>query len=91
MLRYVAGYVCRKIIAKLESSSCFNRDDLILCVHNMRSDGGQENNMGEDWVNAIDRGGLWHVTDLSYDLFYAMEEVIRGHFEIRSAFTYRRQ
>ena len=79
-LRYIAGYVCRKIIAKLESSSCFNRDDLILCMHNMRSDGGQENNVGEDWVNAIDRGGLWHVTDLSYGLFYAMEEVIRGHF-----------
>ena len=78
-LRYVAGYVCRKITAKLESSSASNKDDLIQCVHDMRSDSGQEN-VGEDWVNAIDRGGLWHVTDLSYSLFYAVEEVIRGHF-----------
>ena len=31
-LRYVAGYVCRKVRVNLEASSIPNKDDMILCV-----------------------------------------------------------
>ena len=33
----------------------------------------------EDWTNLIDRGGLWHINDQAYGLFYAIEEV-HTHF-----------
>ena len=33
----------------------------------------------DEWTNLTDRGGLWHVNDQTYSVFYAMEEVIRQH------------
>ena len=40
---------------------------------------------GEDsWIKRIDRGGLWHVNEGIYVLFYAMEEIIRQHFTVKS-------
>jgi hypothetical protein len=77
VLRYVAGYVCRNMKAKLESSSLSNKDSLVSCLLDMKSDNEQEDDVSEDWVNAVDRGGLWHVTDLTYSFFYAVEEVVR--------------
>ena len=47
-IRYVAGYVCRKVRDKLESSSIIHKNDLILTL---------------DWIDTLDRGGLWHATD----------------------------
>ena len=41
----------------------------------------------EDWLNAIDRGRLWHVPQQTYSLFYAVEEVVREHFTRRTAPT----
>ena len=35
-LRYVAGYVIRKLVKKVHSSSFVNKDDLIQCLHDMR-------------------------------------------------------
>ena len=32
-----------------------------------------------EWINIIDRGGLWFVSDCTYIVFYAMEEEIRLH------------
>ena len=80
-LRYVCGYVCRKLRIQLESSSRRNKDDLILFIMDMSGDECDEDRGTEDWINSIDRGGLWHVSDLTYDLFYSMEEVLRRHFK----------
>ena len=36
--------------------------------------GDEDSNMGtEEWINLIDRGGLWHVNDDIYDIFVIME------------------
>ena len=35
-----------------------------------------------DWVNEVDRGGLWHVREGTYMLFSAMEEEVREHFQM---------
>lgn len=45
---------------------------MILCLINTRGD-----EMDEDGgtKNAIDRGGLQHINDQTYSLFYAIEEV----------------
>jgi len=34
----------------------------------------------EDWLNTVDRGGLWRVSDTTYMVFQSMEEVVREHF-----------
>ena len=71
-LRYVAGYVCRKVRTKLETSSLPNKDEMILCI--MEMSGDEEGDGGtETWTNLVDRGGLWHMNDQTYRLFVAME------------------
>lgn len=77
-LRYVAGYVCRKVNTKLAASKHPNKDDMILSIHELSGD--EENERGtEDWTNILDRGGLWHISDTAYSLFYAIEDEVRCH------------
>ena len=70
VLWYAAGYVCHKLIKKLEMSSMDRRMELISLFTNLA--GGEGNGMVEDWTNLLDRGGLCQYT---YMYFVAMEEV----------------
>jgi len=36
-------------------------------------------------VNAIDRGGLWHISDETYNIFYIMEGEIKKHLLVSGA------
>lgn len=83
-LRYVAGYVCRKVQTKLKSSSLPCKDDMILFISELSGDEWDETQGTEEWTNAIDRGGLWHIKDNTYTLFYLMEEEIRLHLNTKS-------
>ena len=85
VLRYVGGYVCHKVCNKLKSSTLENRHDLILCVHDMCSHEVSEDEGTEHWLNAIDRGGLWHINDQTYSLFYTFEELILEPFKRNTA------
>ena len=87
--RYVAGYVCRKVHDKLKSSKMPPKNDLLLTLYEFTGSGGSEMGQGftdpsENWIDAIDRGGLWHVTDQVYVWFCYVEEEIRRHFTITS-------
>ena len=84
-LRYVAGYVCRKLRVRLESSSFSSKDDMILCLMELSGDEMDDERGTEAWTNFIDRGGLWHVNDQTYSLFVTMEEVIRQHLTTAAA------
>ena len=33
----------------------------------------------EEWTDSLYRGGLWHISDLTYSLFCIMEELCRSH------------
>lgn len=81
-LRYVAGFVCRKVREKLESSSTNERhkNDMILTLLEFRGSGIHSQHESEDWISSLDRGGLWHVTDDVFTFFCYMEEVIRHYF-----------
>ena len=57
-LHYVAGYVCRKLKERLESSSQPNKDDMIVCLMELSGDEMNEERGTEPWTNLIDRGGL---------------------------------
>ena len=83
-LRFVSGYIIRKVKDKLEASSSLSKNDMLMCLVDM---GGDEMDDGgtEDWVNAIDRGGLWHVNDQTYNVFVAIEEVVRTYLHPAAA------
>ena len=39
--------------------------------------GSDKNGDGEEWINAINRGGLWQVNDDVFQTFLTIEELIR--------------
>lgn len=82
-LRYVAGHVCRKIRTELEKSSICGKDEMIYCIMSFGGDEEDEEGETEVWLNATDRGGLWHVSDTTYVFFAIVEEVTRRFFTTR--------
>ena len=81
VIRYAAGYVCRKVMKKIEKSSSANKQNLMKCLAGLLEEDGESSaSASTHWIDAIDRGGLWHVKEGTYMLFSAMEEEIRCHF-----------
>jgi len=39
--------------------------------------GSDKSGDGEDWINAINRGGLWQVNDEVFQTFLTIEELVR--------------
>ena len=79
VVHYIAGYVCRKILAKISHS---NKPGLELCVQGLlknKDDSETSPSSSTDWINAVDRGGLLHVSEGTSMFFLAMEEVVREH------------
>ena len=79
-LRYAAGYVCRQVKKKIKRSAHPHelKEELLSCMDKMREYG--EEAITDDssrWTCIIDRGGLWHINDNLYRVFYAMEEEVR--------------
>jgi len=74
-IRYVAGYVCRTLHDRLKASSVEGKDVLVLYLSDLN--GSDKNGDGEDWINAINRGGLWQVNDEVFQTFLTMEELVR--------------
>ena len=81
-LRYVAGYVCRKVQSKIAKSKIENREEMVLCCMDLCGDEEDEDRGTEQWTNAIDRGGLWHISDDTYLIFCLLEEDIRKHLKV---------
>ena len=80
-LRYVAGYVCRKIREQIKSSSSLkNKDMLLLLLSRLKEDANDNDH--DSWIARIDRGGLWHVSEGMFILFYIMEEEVRHYYTI---------
>ena len=78
-LRYVAGYVLRKILAASREVSEEGKSFLESCV--LDRDSKKEDLLGSnEWTQSCDRGGLVHVTDATFLLFVAMEDEARLHY-----------
>ena len=77
-LRYVAGYVCRKVKDNLISAHCKipNKQCMIQCLLDISSNTGDDLDCNE-WVSMVNRGGLWRINDDVYSVFVMMEELIR--------------
>ena len=85
-LRYVAGHICRKIRIKLEKSTINGKDEMISCLMSFardEDDAYYDLRESEVWVNAVDRGGLCHVSDITFMFFMVVEEEARRFFSTR--------
>ena len=71
-IRYMGGYVIRKIREKKNMDVSFLED----------SDKVYLQSQSTDWINAIDRGGLIHITDSCFQLFLAVETVTRQEMKV---------
>ena len=78
-LRYAAGYVPRALRQKLHKSAHPLKDELTLCLLDLLDDGDEEHDSSCDWIQLIDRGGLTHVNNVTYDAFLSMELELRKH------------
>ena len=54
---------------------------MIFCLLSMSGD-EMDDRGTEAWTNLMDRGGLWHMSDMKYDFFHAMEVEVRMHFDV---------
>ncbi len=85
-LRYAAGYICRSLRKNIESSSHPLMEELVLCLMDLIDDDEEDTaSSSSDWLNTIDRGGLWHVSENTYMTFVAMEEELCRHLNKTSA------
>ena len=78
-LRYVAGYVCRKVKQNIESSKHPFKGALLLCMMDM-CDEDDDTSSSADWLNAVDRGGLCRVSEATVMLFHEIELLVRKVF-----------
>ena len=80
-LRYAAGYVPRAIRKKVTKSGHPLRKDLLVCISQLEETDDVVTDDSQDWINAIDRGGLIHINNDTYELFLAMEKELRNHLK----------
>ena len=84
VVRYAAGYVCRKVKEKLCKMTPLNQQ-MIKCLDGLIEDRRElhgEVSLSAEWMEIIDRGGLCHVKNGTFYLFNAMEEEVREHFRL---------
>ena len=81
-LRYVGGFVCRKVRQKITESSLPHKEDMLLLTIALCGDEADEDRGTETWMNEIDRGGLWHISDDTYSVFLILEYQIRCHLQV---------
>ena len=85
VVRYMAGYVCRKVNTKIANSPFPNKTVLQKCLQGLlQDDGASSASASADWIDAVDRGGLWHVREGTFMLFCAMEEVVREYLHVNN-------
>ena len=77
-IRYTAGYVPRALKKKLVKSCHKNKKDLLLCLDDLISCDGEDPGPSTEWICAIDRGGLTHINNVTFELFLTMEYCIRN-------------
>ena len=81
-LKYVGGFVCRKVRQKITESSMPHKEDILLLTIHLCGDEADEDLGTETWTNEIDRGGLWHISDDTYSVFLILEYQIRCHLQV---------
>ena len=77
-VRYIGSYVIRSLHQKTKDSGVKH----VLCE---LKDEGSKDGPAQEWMNAIDRGGLTKITTEAYRLFNSIEMCVRRHLTILRA------
>lgn len=77
-LRYAAGYVPRNLMSKVKNSGLVNTKSLSLCLVDIMEEDGDIGDESQDWLKAVDRGGLIGISTRMYNFMYAMELVVKS-------------
>ena len=75
-VRYTAGYVIRKLESKY---SRLTTEEASECCTALREMGGKlitSEHQSSDWTKLTDRGGLYHVENIGYELFVTIELIV---------------
>ena len=83
-LRYVAGYIFRKIRNQVDKEESEDKDDFVHALMELAGDELDEDEGTEEWISHTDRGGLWHVNNNLYSLFVSMEHEAKQAFKLTS-------
>ena len=78
-LRYVAGYMCQKVMKNIEASKHAHKGVLLLCLVDL-CDEDEDMSESADWVHAVNRGGLCLVSETTAVLFHEIELLVRKVF-----------
>lgn len=81
-LRYAAGYVPRNLQKKLRKSLNPLRRQLQICLWDLLDD-EDEGGTADEWIKAIDRGGLTRVNEMTFQVL-AIERRVRRHLKVDS-------
>ena len=80
-LRYAAGCVVRHVLKKVRQGNAPHKDDLIDCCQRLVKTDLNNHMQGavEEWTDLVDRGGLCHVKETTFQLFCALEDEVRKY------------
>ena len=75
VLRYAAGYVVRRTLKKVSGKD----EEAYDCLQQLLKVEGDEfeNGTAEEWTNLVDRGGLLHIRETTFQVFLALEDGVR--------------
>ena len=88
-LRYAAGYVPHKLLKKYRANPSKTSDAFIFCLQSMELPDEVDQSVVDHqqytfhdyttaWIEKINRGGLYRISDATYKLFYYMECKVRA-------------
>ena len=79
-LRYTAGYVTEALIKKLKRSAHPLKEEMVCCLLELQeAKEDVSEHESQDWMRAIDRGGLKHIGNMTFGVFSSIELEIRQH------------
>ncbi|XP_066301667.1 uncharacterized protein [Branchiostoma lanceolatum] len=88
VLRYVAGYIPHALLKRYKKCNNKIAKLYVSVLEQWKVSGTRHSDTSflkytEGWVNAVDRGGLFNVTDKVYLFFRAMEKIVRSTANIQ--------
>ena len=79
-LRYAGGFVPHSLLKRYEKKSGKKFEEYVECLGSMavESDFGDFLDYTKDWIDRVNRGGLFPLNDITFEFFVAVERRVKG-------------
>ena len=82
-VRYAAGFVLRTMKKNIGKSTHAHKADLLLCLAQLLDNDDPKIDDpkiddSKDWLEMVDRGGLCHISNDTFEVFLALEKELRN-------------